>query len=45
MDFGTYEVGLFDINGVQTGSFRTDIASHQLFIGFRYNSLFRMFAR
>lgn len=45
MDFGTYDVGLFDVNGVQTGYLRTDIVSHQLFIGFRYNSLFRMFNR
>lgn len=43
MDFGTYNVGLFDVNGAPTGSFRTDIVSHQLFIGFRYNSLFRLF--
>ena len=45
MDFGTYNIGIFDAGGNQTGNFRTDLTSHQLFIGFRFNSLLSMFSR
>ena len=45
MDFGTYEVPLINGGGVQSGSFRTDITSHQLFLSFRYNSFSKMFAK
>jgi opacity protein-like surface antigen len=46
MDFGTYEVSLINnTTGIQSGAFRTDIVSHQIFLSFRYNSFYQMFAR
>jgi opacity protein-like surface antigen len=44
MDFGTYEVPLYN-GGGQSGFFRTDITSHQIFLSFRYNSFAKLFAR